>query len=97
MPLKKTKRTVNPIPEVKPLWRVKASFSYHKGSSYLDLDMSDNFETLEAPASLLAEGIWNILAEIKKLMPKTEEAKKEYNELVKDIIKDIEQSLVHYS
>jgi len=57
MPLKKTKRTVNPIPEVKPLWRVKASFSYHKGSSYLDLDMSDNFETLEAPASLLAEGI----------------------------------------
>jgi len=30
-------------------------------------------------------------------MPKTEEAKKEYNELVKDIIKDIEQSLVHYS
>jgi hypothetical protein len=59
--------------------------------------MSDNFETLEAPASLLGEGIWNILAEIKKLMPKTEEAKKEYNELVKEIIKDIEQSLVHYS
>lgn len=57
--------------------------------------MSDNFEYLESPVFLLAEGIWNLLAQIKKLMPPSEA--QNYNELVKEVIKEIEKSLIHYS
>jgi hypothetical protein len=57
--------------------------------------MSDNRETLEWPLWCLAEGIWCLLAQVKKMMPKTEA--ESYNELVKDLIKEIEQSLIHYS
>lgn len=94
--LKKTiKKVNNPIPEVRPLWRVKSSFSFDKGNSYLEIDMSDNFEHLESPVFLLAEGIGNLLAQIKKLMPDSEA--QNYNELVKEVISEIEKSLIHYS
>jgi hypothetical protein len=46
--LKKTvKKVNNPIPEVKPVFWVKTSFSYERGESYFTVDMSDNRETLE--------------------------------------------------
>jgi len=43
----------------------------------------------------MAEGIGNMLAEIKKLIPK--EDANEYNDLVKEVLKEIEKSLIHYS
>lgn len=94
--LKKTvKKVNNPIPEVRPVFWVKTSFSYDKGTSYLEVDMSDNWSTLEWPMFCMAEGIGNLLAELKKIMPPSEA--QNYNELVKELIKEIEQSLIHYS
>lgn len=94
--LKKTvKKVNNPIPEVRPVFWVKTSFSYEKGESFLEVDLSDNRETLEWPLWCLAEGMWCLLAKVKKMMPASEAPN--YNELVKELIKEIEQSLIHYS
>lgn len=57
--------------------------------------MSPNWSTVEWPIYCLAEWIGSMLAQVRKLLPK-EEAES-YNELVKDLIKEIEQSLIHYS
>jgi len=93
--VEKTKREIHKHKEVNPVWWVKTSFEWDKWKSYLSVDMSDNFDSIETPAFLLAEWIGNILAQIKKLMPESES--ENYNEMIKDLIKEIQKSFIHYS
>lgn len=91
----KTKREIHEHSEINPTWRTKVTFGWYKWKSVIRLDMSDNFNNLETPAFLLTEGIGNIMANIRKLMPKSE--KDNYNELVKELIEEMKKSLIHYS
>lgn len=93
--VEKTKREIHKHKEINPVWWTKVSFEWDKGRSYLSVDMSDNFDSIETPAFMLAEGIGNMLAEIRKLMP--QEEKEAYNEMVRELIQEIEKSLIHYS